>query len=74
MMDPNLCIMLHKYQHLERVKQAEHERLVQVISHSAIQVHGMMELHRLFLQWRTRRQKVAKEHHLVEGKVVIPQD
>jgi hypothetical protein len=72
MLDPNTYILLHKYQQSERIKQAEHEHLLQAISYPSLQVLCMMELSKMYSNWRTRRSQKAEENRLVEGKVVMP--
>ena len=72
MLDPYTYILLHKYQRLDRLKQAEQDRLLQNISQPATQLPSVKELSRLFSNWWTHRHQLQEENHLVEGEVVLP--
>ena len=71
-MDPYLHALMHKYQHVERVKQAERERLIATINQPSIKFQSLEELSRQITSWWTRLHRVAKDKRVVEGKVVMP--
>jgi hypothetical protein len=72
MTDPYLYILLHKYKHIEHVKEAQKDRLVQSISHPSIQMQKLTELsNRMFRRWTTRRQ-MTPETPVIEGNVAMP--
>jgi len=65
-------MLLHKYQQRERLKLANEIRLLQAISYPSLQMLCMMEIGRIFSNWRSRRSQKMDENRLVEGKVVMP--
>ncbi len=71
-MDPYLHALMHKYQHVERMKQSERERLIKTINQPAIKFQSLNELSRQITSWWTRRRRVTKDNRVVEGKVVMP--
>jgi hypothetical protein len=72
MLDPQTYMLLHKYQQRERIKQARHEHLLHAISYPSLQALCMMELGRMFSNWRSRHNQKMDDNRLVEGKVVMP--
>lgn len=72
MLDPQTYILLHKYQQVDRMKQVEQDRLVDLISQPSTLLPSIQELSRLMSDWWTRRYQTRKETHLVEGKIVMP--
>ena len=72
MLDPQTYLLLHKIQRRDRLKQAEQDRLLQIISQPATQLPSIRELSRMISNWWTRRHPSWKETHLVEGKIIMP--
>ena len=72
MTDPYVYVMLHKYKHLERVKEAEHDRLVQSLSRPTLRMQRLMDLSRRMVKWWTLRHLLKTETPVIEGKVVMP--
>ena len=72
MLDPQTYILLHKYQRRDRLRQAEQDRLVDLISQPSTLLPSIQEFSRLISDWWTRRRQTRKETHLVEGKIVMP--
>lgn len=72
MLDPQTYILLHKYQQRELIRLAKHQHLLQAISYPSLQVLCMMEISRIFSNWRNRRSQKMDDNCVVEGKVVMP--
>ena len=72
MTDPYLYVMLHKSKHLERVKEAEQDRLVQFVTPRSVQMQALMELSKGVLIWWKNRYPSTPNTHAIEGKVVLP--
>ena len=72
MTDPYLYVMLHKHKHLERVKEAEQDRLVQLVTSRSIQMQALIEFSRSVSMWWKNRLPSTPKTHAIEGKVIMP--
>ena len=72
MLDPQTYILLHKYQQVDRMKQIEENRLLQLVNRPWIQLPSLSQVSKFISSWRTERRQTQKETHLVEGKIVMP--
>ncbi|MBA3873918.1 MAG: hypothetical protein H0X30_32705 [Anaerolineae bacterium] len=73
MLDPYTYILLHKYQRLELMKQAEEARLHQSLSkRTIVQWQSLRELTKLISNWWTHRRQTVDKSRLADGKVVMP--
>jgi hypothetical protein len=72
MLDPNTHILLHKYQRLEFMKQAEDARLYNAINPPAQPLQRIRAFSRSITNWWTHRNQTVDENRLADGTVVMP--
>jgi hypothetical protein len=72
MLDPQTYILLHKYQQVDRMKQVEENRLIELIKQPSNQLPSLSQLSSSISNWWAERQQTRKQPPLVEGKIVMP--
>jgi len=73
MLHPYTHVMLHKNEHLERVKLVEHQRLVQLVSRRPRIFRSQLRFWDFISNWWTNRLQLAKEERLGKRKIVMPE-
>jgi hypothetical protein len=72
MLDPYTYILLHKYQRLEFMKQANDARLHNAINQSTQPLQRIRVFSRSVTSRWTRRRPTTHENRLTDGEVVMP--
>ena len=73
MLHPYKHQLLHKQQSHELVQQAEHDRLVQLVSLNSSQPQIPIALHTFISKWWKNRWTVINENTTAGGKIVMPE-
>lgn len=72
MLHPYKHQLLHKNDLRERLKQVEHDRLVQLVSLQPSQTQLAIRLSKIIRIWWTKRWNILKENRIAGGKIVMP--
>lgn len=72
MLHPYKHEMLHKSDHEERIRKAEHERLVMTLSYPTANVQAMQTLSGLVSRWWANRWRMTNQPATHENTVVVP--
>jgi hypothetical protein len=73
MLHPYKHQLLHKHDYLERRKQVENDRLVQLVSHPTAQLQSTVELSGLISRWWNERWNNVRDNQSTKGKIAVPE-
>jgi hypothetical protein len=73
MLHPYKHQLLHKSDSRERLKQAENDRLVRLVSHPTTQLQSTVELSGLISKWWSERWNNLRVNQRTASKIVIPE-